>query len=137
MTAMHEIAELDVKGLREFGLTTGGIVIVLFGLILPWLFGVDYPLWPWILGSVLGTWALIAPASLDSVYKGWMKFGLLVSKVTTPLVLGIVFYFVFSPVGWVMRLFGYDPMKRELNDDAPSYRKPSQPANKNHVERPF
>ena len=37
MTAPHSIPELDRKGLREFGLVTGGIVAVLFGLFFPWL----------------------------------------------------------------------------------------------------
>ena len=39
--ATHEIPELDREGLRQFGLTTGGIVAVLFGVVLPWLFDLD------------------------------------------------------------------------------------------------
>jgi hypothetical protein len=35
---MHSIPELDARGLRQFALTTGGIVAGLFGLLLPWLF---------------------------------------------------------------------------------------------------
>lgn len=35
----HDIPQLDAKGLREFGLTTGAIIIGLFGLVLPLLFG--------------------------------------------------------------------------------------------------
>ena len=37
MSAMHTIPELDRKGLREFGITTGIIVVIIFGLFFPWL----------------------------------------------------------------------------------------------------
>jgi hypothetical protein len=72
---MHDkdIPELDARGLRKFGLTTGAIVAVLFGALIPWAFGLHYPKWPWVLAGVLGLWALAAPATLHPVYLGWMR----------------------------------------------------------------
>ena len=134
---MHEIPELDAKGLRHFALTSGGIVAALFGLILPWLFGFDRPLWPWVLAAVLGAWGLAAPTSLRPVYRGWMQLGLLISRVTTPLVLGIVFYLVFLPMGLIMRLFGYDPLHRQFEPGTESYRESSHQASPESMERPF
>jgi hypothetical protein len=134
---MHDIPELDAKGLRSFALTTGGIVVALFGLLLPWLLDLGFPIWPWVLGAVLGVWGLAAPASLRPVYRGWMRFGLLASRITTPIILGIVFYVVIMPMGLVMRLFGHDPMRRKLDTDEASYRVPSKPAPRESVERPY
>jgi hypothetical protein len=134
---MHDIPELDAKGLRSFALTTGGIVVALFGLLLPWLLELGFPIWPWVLGAVLGVWGLAAPASLRPVYRGWMRFGLLASRITTPIILGIVFYVVIMPMGLVMRLFGHDPMRRKLDTDEASYRVPSKPAPRESVERPY
>ncbi len=134
---MHEIIELDKKGLRGFGLTTGAIVAVMFGLLLPWLFGLGYPLWPWILAVVLALWALAAPQSLRPIYRGWMRLGLLISRVTTPLILGAVFFLVIMPMGLVMRLFGHDPMNRRFDAEAASYRVLSRKAPKEHMEKPF
>ncbi len=74
-TAAHPIPELDRKGLREFGLTTGAIIAALFGALFPWLLERAFPLWPWIILLVLGGWALVAPASLRPVYRLWMRFG--------------------------------------------------------------
>ena len=133
--ADHDIPELDAKGLRKFALTTGAIIAVLFGLLLPWLFGFNYPTWPWILAGVLGAWGLVHPPSLAPVYKGWMKFGLLLSKITQPIVLGIVFYIVIMPMGLVMRLFR-DPMARKVHTDDDSYRV-VHPDNDHSMERPF
>ncbi len=134
---MHQITPIDRKGLREFGLLTGAIVAVLFGLFFPWLLERAIPLWPWIVAAVLGGWGLIAPESLRPVYHGWMKLGMLLSKITTPIILGVVFFVVMLPIGLLMRVLSSDPMARKFDADATSYRVASQKTPKENVERPF
>ncbi|KAA6184049.1 sxtJ [Thiohalocapsa marina] len=133
----HVIPELDRKGLRQFALTTGAIVAGLFGLLLPWLFDFGFPLWPWPLAAVLVLWGLLAPNSLRPVYRGWMRIGLLLSRVTTPLILGLVFFLVFVPAGLVMRLTRYDPMRRRPAPQRDSYREPSRPYTPDSMENPY
>lgn len=132
----HEIKDLDRKGLREFGLTTGGIIAVLFGLFVPWVFERPIPRWPWVIAGVLAAWGLVAPMSLQPVYRGWMKFGLLLSKVTTPIIMGIVFYLVVTPMGIVRRLTGNDSLARRFDGSA-SYRVPSPKPPAKNLEKPF
>lgn len=134
--AEHEIPELDRKGLREFGLVTGGIVAGLFGLFFPWLLERSIPLWPWIVFGVLGVWGLVAPLSLRPVYRGWMRFGLMLSKVTTPLIMGIVFFVVITPVALILKIVGNDPMARKF-DDSESYRVPTKKAPTENLEKPY
>jgi hypothetical protein len=133
----HEIKHLNEKELREFGIVTGAIVAGLFGLFIPWLLEAKMPLWPWILAAVLTVWALVAPATLQPVYRVWMRFGMLIGSVTTPLVLGIAFFVMFLPTGLIMRAFGRDPMARKLDDHAPTYRVPSHKIHAKNMERPF
>jgi len=133
----HAIPELDRRGLREFGLVTGGILAGLFGLVLPWLFETGYPLWPWVAGGVLALWGLAAPMSLRPVHYWWMRLALLLSRVTTPIVLGVVFLLVFVPTALVMKLFGRDPMARRFDDRAASYRVPSHKAPREQAEKPY
>lgn len=133
---VHAIPELDRKGLREFGLTTGGIVAVLFGLLFPWLLERPSPRWPWVIFAVLAVWGLAAPLTLRPVYRGWMRFGLLMSRVTTPLIMGIVFYLVVTPMAVVRRLAGKDSLARRF-DKSPSYRVPSRKAPIKNLEKPF
>jgi hypothetical protein len=135
--AIHVIPELDKKGLREFGLVTGGIVAALFGLFFPWVLERPWPLWPWILFAALGGLALIAPLALRPIYWLWMRFGLLASRVTTPLILGIVFFFVIFPVGFARRLKGRDALRRWFDERAVSYRIPSVRSPTKSFERPF
>lgn len=129
--------EMDAGELRKFGLSTGAIVAVLFGMVIPWIWDLRYPLWPWIILAVLGGWGLIAPASLHPVYRNWMRFGLLISKITTPIIMGIVFFAVIMPVGVVMRIFGWDPMSRKFDDGLESYRVDSDHISVSTLEKPY
>ena len=134
---LDAIPELDRKGLRDFGLVTGSIVAVLFGVFLPWVLERHYPIWPWIVFAALAFWGLLAPGSLRPVYRAWMRLGLLLSKITTPLVMGTIFILIFVPVGLLMRIMKRDPMRRTLERDATSYRIPSEQPAKENLERPF
>lgn len=134
---MHdEIKDLDVRGLREFGLTTGGILAALFGLFFPWLLARPVPRWPWVIAAILVAWALAAPASLRPVYRGWMKLGLLLGRITTPLIMGAVFFLVVTPMGIARRLLGKDTLARRF-DEAASYRLPSHKGKAKDLENPF
>lgn len=133
---MSDIIELDHKGLRSFGLTTGAIVAVLFGLLIPWLLSDQWPLWPWIVAGALWVPALIFPGALRPVYKIWMKFGAVLGFINTRIILGVFFYVIITPVGAIMRLLGHDPMRRKL-DDNHSYRIPSKVNSIKSMERPF
>lgn len=133
----HDIPELDAAGLRRFSFTVGAALVVVFGLLAPWLFGFGWPVWPWLVAGVLVAWGLVAPASLGPVYRGWMRFGLLLNRIVSPLVLGIMFFLVIAPVALVMRLAGRDPLARKLDRNATSYRVPSEAPPKEQMERPF
>lgn len=137
MAIDHTIPELDRKGLRDFGLATGTAVVVIFGLFFPWMLDRDWPLWPWIIATPFWTLALLQPLWLRRVYRAWMRFGLLASRVVTPLVLGLVFFVMISPMGLARRLTGKDPMQRTLDPDQQSYRGPSKNSPREKLERPF
>ncbi len=151
---MHEIPQLDRKGLRDFGVVTGLIIIGLFGLFLPWIFSgislfhaydfwgalapaVTALRWPFMLGGLLVVWGLVAPMSLKGLHRNWMRFGLMMSSVMTPLIMGIVFYLVFAPVGLMMKLLGKDSMARKLDANADTYRLISKDNPIKNLEKPF
>jgi hypothetical protein len=129
--------KLDKAGYRKFGLTTGAIVAALFGVLLPWLFSFAYALWPWVFGAVLVVWALLAPRTLQPVHAGWMKFAQVMNWINTRVILSLLFYGIFTPLGMTMRLLGRDPMQRRLDKTLPTYRVKSHNDAKDNVERPF
>jgi hypothetical protein len=63
------------------------------------------------LGVVLYVLGATIPGKLGPVYHGWMRLALLISKVTTPIFMGIVYFLVLTPAGLVMRLVGRRPLK--------------------------
>jgi O-antigen/teichoic acid export membrane protein len=133
----HAIPELDRKGLRSFGLTTGGILAVLFGLFFPWLLSRPIPLWPWVVAGVMILWGLAVPDTLRPVYRTWMRFGLFMSRITTPLILGIAFYLVVTPIALVRMACGFDSMARSFDRTVKSYRVTSRGDQQSGLERPY
>lgn len=135
--SMPEPPDLDRAGLRRFGLATGGTIAALFGLVLPILLQSPIPAWPWVVFGVLGVWALATPLSLKPVYRGWMRVGFLLNRITTPVILGIVFFLVIMPMGLMLRVFVRDPMARRWDATAKTYRISSRKAPRENMERPF
>jgi hypothetical protein len=90
---------------RKFGLTVG----IAFGVLAGIAFWRGHPTTTTVLGSlggllVLG--ALVAPSALGPIDRAWMKLALLISKVTTPIFMGVVYFVVLTPVALIRRAFG-------------------------------
>ncbi len=133
----HPIPQLDRAGLRRFGLSTGALLALIFGLFLPWILSLRFPLWPWIAGGALSLWALLAPQTLDLVYRAWMRFGLVMGAIMNRVILALVFFAVMLPLGLVLRLTGHDPLARRFDPEAKSYRVPSRVRPDSSMEKPY
>jgi hypothetical protein len=125
----------DVNQLRSFGFLVGGI-FALLGLW-PFLFGGEIRPWALILAGILVLLAVLIPRSLRLVYRGWMMLGHLLGSINTRIILSVVFYGMFVPTGFIMRLLGKDPMRRHYEPDANTYRVPSPTRPSSHMLRQF
>ena len=135
---LSAIPAIDRRGLRSFGLTTSLMVAALFGVAVPWLLEhEEIPVWPWAVAGALVALAAAAPTLLRPVYRGWMTFGLAMSHITTPLLLGILFLLVVTPIARLRALTGSDRLARRFNRGASSYRIESKAASASDLERPF
>jgi len=112
------MAERSIRELRKFGLTVGGIFLLL-GLV-SWYRGhVLPPRVLWTVGILLIAPALIAPGWLDPVERGWMRMAAVMGEINSRIILTVLYYLVLAPVGLVMRLFR-DPLDRRLDDGRPT-----------------
>ena len=112
---------ISKKQLREFGLLIGFGFPTLIGWVLPSIFRHEFRLWTlWVgtLGLILG---LTAPRLLKYPYKGWMALGDTLGWINSHIILGLVFILVLQPIAYIMRLTGYDPLRRRRKGDT-SYR---------------
>jgi saxitoxin biosynthesis operon SxtJ-like protein len=98
--------------LRRFGLTVGTAFAVLGG-VSWWRGHHTPPLVLWTLAVALIVPGLVVPAALGPVQRGWMRFGHAVGEVNSRILLTVVFYVVFAPVGFVLRRIR-DPLDRSL-----------------------
>jgi hypothetical protein len=56
---------------------------------------------------------LLLPGRLGPVYRGWMGLAHAISKVTTPIFMGVVYYLVITPIGVVRRMAGGNPLRAD------------------------
>ena len=96
---------------RIFGLLFIGVFAVLasYGLWKGWSAGLIKAFFIISAGLVVVT--LLAPKLLTPFNKAWYQLGLLLGKVVSPIVLGILFFMVITPVAIVMRLAGRDALR--------------------------
>jgi hypothetical protein len=66
-----------------------------------------------------------------------MKVGEMLGWLNTRIILGVLFYSLFAPIGLIMRLRGKDPMRRALIPEADSYRLVRQPRDASHMQHQF
>jgi Saxitoxin biosynthesis operon protein SxtJ len=126
----------DTKQLWSFGLIVGGI-FALIGLWPAVWRGQPLRLWSLILGGTFIVLALAWPRSLTHVYRLWMTVGEVLGWINTRIILGVLFYLLFTPIGLCMRLRGKDPMRRTLSAEAESYRVVRQPRPSSHMLHQF
>lgn len=125
------------RELRHFGMIMGAMIAAVFGLVLPWIWGGQYRVWPWWLGAVLVGLAVVWPASLKWPYHAWMKIGGVLGRINTALILGLAYFAIFVPLGLSLRVLGKDTLSKGWRENVQSYRRvmPSRPAS--HMERQF
>lgn len=138
MSAPHHATKApDKQELRKFGFIFAAIVIVLFELLLPWLKHRPLPLWPVYVATPVALLAAVLPAALGPFYAVWMKFGAVMGAINTRILMSVVFFVLLTPIGWIMRLRGKDPLALRLDRTTGSYRVVSTARNKEQVEKPY
>ena len=121
----------DIQGSsdRSFGI----VMAVVFAIIGAWPLLSEGPLrwWALILAALFCGLAFLHPTLLAPLNRLWFRFGLLLNKITSPLIMGLLFYGVMTPYAYVLRWLGKDLLRLHIDSSAESYwieRKPPGPA---------
>ncbi|MEM9541949.1 MAG: SxtJ family membrane protein [Cyanobacteria bacterium P01_E01_bin.42] len=125
------------KQLRQFGMLLGTFIPLLFGLIVPWVWGHGFPRLPWILGGISWVLAIAFPLSLQPIYRVWMKIAEILAWVNSRIILGLIFFAIVTPMAFIMRLLQRDPMARQCDRQAQTYRLSSQQRSRESMEKPY
>ena len=105
--------EVKLSSNRNFGVVFF-IVFLLIGLY-PLLKGNDLRIWSLIISFIFLALGLINSRTLTPLNRLWFKFGLLLGKFISPIIMGIIFFIVVTPIGIIMRLFKKDLLNLKFN----------------------
>ncbi len=109
------------RDLRWFG-AIFALFFALIGGLIWWKF--EAPRIAFVLWSVAGAITLLYYALSPirkPLYLGWMYLVYPIGWVISHVLMAIIYFLVFTPIGLAMRLFGRDPIQRRFDRDAPSY----------------
>lgn len=77
--------------------------------------------WALVLAGVFLGAAIVAPNALTPLNRLWMRFGGLLHRIVTPVILGIVFFAVVTPIGMLLRVLKKDVIPLKFEQDRKSY----------------
>jgi hypothetical protein len=108
---------MSVRKGRNFGFTVGLTFLALSGLAW-WHSRVPAAEVLCVAGGLLILGALLAPARLSTLESAWMRWGRLVSGVTAPILIGVVYFGVITPTGILLRALGRNRLNSGRNRDS-------------------
>jgi hypothetical protein len=123
---------------RSFGYTVGGIFAALS---LIWAYTGHYPYWWALIPAVpLIGLAAVQPSLLAPLNKLWFKLGMLLGRIVSPIVLGIIYYLWITPIAFLMRTAGKKFLALDFEPEAKSYwiiREPAKIDAATRLRRPY
>lgn len=119
MSEMNGNTEIRMGSDRSFGLVFA-VIFALVGLF-PLTGGGGARWWALAVAAVFLLAALAASRLLRPMNRLWFRFGLLLNRIVSPVVMGVLFFGVVTPTGLVRRLFVADPLRQRLDPSASSY----------------
>ncbi len=136
MNATSKQGEVPRKQLQQFGWLMGGVFLVL-GLWPLFLHAEEPRIWALIVSGVFGLLGLVWPQGLKPIFRGWMFLGEKVGWFNSRVLLGIVFFLLVTPIGWLMSLLGKRPLQLGFDSEAETYRVVKSARSADHVTKPF
>ena len=106
--------DIKISTNKSFGL----VFFVVFFLIsvYPLLNAENIRFWSLIVAIIFLTLGLLNSKILTPLNKIWFKFGLLLGSIVSPIVMGIIFFFVITPISSIMRILGKDILNLKWNN---------------------
>ena len=120
--------DIKIGSNRSFGF----VFFVFFGLIsfYPLLDQGNLRVWSLILSLIFLILGLINSRVLNPLNKIWFKFGLLLGKIISPIVMGLIFFFIVTPTSFLMKIFKKDLLNLQLNKDKTYWIEKNEPKSK-------
>jgi len=100
---------------RSFGIVFFFLFLIIS--LYPLTNGTEIKKWPLIISLIFLILGLINSQILNPLNKLWFKFGIFLGKIISPLIMGIIFFLVVTPIGLLMRMLGKDILSLKYNNN--------------------
>ena len=105
--------EIKISSNRSFGIVF--FIVFLLISLYPLLKGNDLRIWSLVISFIFLTLGLLNSKILTPLNRLWFKFGLLLGRFISPLIMGIIFFVIVTPIGIIMRLLKKDLLNLKYN----------------------
>jgi len=105
--------DVKISSNRSFGIVF--FIVFLLIAFYPVTYNGDIRIWSAIISLILLVLGLLNSRILTPLNKLWFKFGILLGKIISPLLMGMIFFLVVTPTGLIMRLLGKDVLNLKYN----------------------
>ena len=107
--------DIKIGSNRSFGIVF--FVVFLIIAIYPLTYSGDVRLWSVIISIILLFLGVLNSKILTPLNKLWFKLGIFLGKIISPIIMGIIFFLVVTPIGLLMRLLGKDVLNLKYNNN--------------------
>ena len=105
--------EVKLGSNRSFGIVF--FIVFLIIAIYPIIDQSEIRIWSLFISLIFLILGILNSALLNPLNKIWFKFGLFLAKIISPLVMGIIFFFVVTPIGILMKILNKDLLNLKFN----------------------
>ena len=102
--------------LRDFGLTISFGIPLIIGFLIPLIYGHGFRIWTLFFATFFFICSILCPKLLYFPFRAWMKLGYLLGWFNSRLILTLIFFIILLPIAAFMKLFGYDPLKKDFKN---------------------
>ena len=120
--------DIKIGSNRSFGIVFS--IVFLLIAIYPLINNEELRIWSLVIAVVFLVLGLINSKVLTPLNRLWFKFGLLLGRIISPIVMGLIFFLVVTPIGLIMRIIGKDLLNLKLNKDKSYWIEKSGPKSK-------
>ena len=105
--------DIKISSNRSFGIVF--FIVFLLIAFYPLIYNGEIRIWSLIVSLIFLILGLINSGILTPLNKLWFKFGILLGKIISPIIMGIIFFLVVTPIGLIMRFLGKDVLNLKFN----------------------
>ena len=115
---LHE-SNIRIGSNRNFGLVFFFVFLIVS--LLPLLKEEPFRIWSIVIAIIFLILGLMNSNLLTPLNILWFKFGLFLGSIVSPIIMGIVFFLVITPTGFVMKIMGKDLLNKKYDNEKKSY----------------